>query len=72
MTRDYFVDFACDFDLHDYPVDTQVCYIKIEVHRGAGNMNVTLKPDGVGITFEGNFKSQKKIGKSVHHVLFES
>lgn len=53
LTREYYQDYACNFDLLYYPFDTQMCEMVFEV-QGKTDNYVRLAKDGVrGIEFLG-------------------
>ncbi|XP_023337222.1 uncharacterized protein LOC111708162 isoform X2 [Eurytemora carolleeae] len=60
MKREYLISFTCDFDLHMYPFDTQICQIIMEVN-GVPNKYLKLEveiPEGCadcdGAEYTGN------------------
>ena len=59
-SREYFVEFACSFNLKYYPFDTQVCTIQME---GSPMTGITLVQDGEGVTYSCEFENMGKFGK---------
>eukprot|EP00094_Tigriopus_californicus_P006421 TCALIF_06184-PA protein Name:"Similar to GLRB Glycine receptor subunit beta (Homo sapiens)" AED:0.20 eAED:0.20 QI:0/1/0.66/1/1/1/6/0/430 len=55
MTREYYLNYGCDFDLRYYPFDTQMCQMIFEV-QGKTDDYVRLVKDGKGIEFLGGRK----------------
>ena len=51
MTREYFQEYSCQFNLYYYPFDTQVCKIEFKV-QGKTEEFVKLVQDGRGVEFE--------------------
>ncbi len=54
MTREYYQDYSCQFDLHSYPFDTQMCKMEFQVQSKTENY-VKLQKDGKGIEFLGKW-----------------
>ena len=52
LTREYFLEYSCNFELHYYPFDTQMCSMQFAV-QGKTENYVKLEKDGVGIEFLG-------------------
>ena len=52
LTREYYNEYSCDFDLRFYPFDTQMCTMIFEV-QGKTDDYVKLEKDGAGIEFLG-------------------
>ena len=50
LRREYYKDYACEFDLRFYPFDTQMCVMIFEV-KGKTDDYVQLKKDGYGVEF---------------------
>ena len=55
LRREYFFDFSCDFDLHLYPFDTQVCEMQLETRQESG---FVLAIENTGVSYQG-----KQIGQ---------
>ncbi len=53
LSREYYVNFPCEFDLVYYPFDAQVCAMDIEV-QNRNDHYLDLIQDDVGISYEGN------------------
>lgn len=49
LRREYFFDFSCDFDLHLYPFDTQVCQMELEARRESGFI---FDVEGHGVAYQ--------------------
>ena len=52
LTREYFLDYACQFNLRNYPFDTQMCAMVFEF-QGKTEKYVRLRKDGDGVKFLG-------------------
>ncbi|XP_059081996.1 gamma-aminobutyric acid receptor subunit beta-2-like [Tigriopus californicus] len=52
MTREYYQDYSCQFDLRYYPFDSQVCKLLFDV-QGLPDQYTILKPDHNGVEFIG-------------------
>ncbi|XP_059081415.1 uncharacterized protein LOC131879190 [Tigriopus californicus] len=52
MTREYYEDYACQFDLQYYPFDTQVCNLEFVI-QGLPEQYVKLELDHKGVEFVG-------------------
>ena len=50
LRREYYKDYACEFDLLYYPFDTQMCVMVFEV-KGKTDDYIQLKKDGYGVEF---------------------
>ncbi len=57
LTREYYQEYACQFDLYYYPFDTQVCEMRFEV-QGKTEEYVKLQQDGKGVDFQGEQKKK--------------
>jgi hypothetical protein len=57
MSREYYQDYGCSFNLRYYPFDTQMCQMIFEM-QGKTDNYVRFVKDGEGIEFLGNI--QKK------------
>lgn len=52
LTREYYQDYACEFHLHYYPFDTQVCSLIFEIQGKTDNFIRLSKASGTsGIEF---------------------
>lgn len=47
MTREYFIDWACDYDLVYYPFDTQVCKMVFDMSGGTKDYLTLVVDEGV-------------------------
>lgn len=52
MSREYFVDWTCDYSLGMYPFDTQICKMVFDL-TGVTREYVDLKVDGEGVEYTG-------------------
>ena len=50
LTREYYQDYGCNFDLLFYPFDTQMCEMIFEV-QGKTDNYIRFVKDGEGIEF---------------------
>lgn len=51
LTREYYQEYACEFDLIYYPFDTQVCSMIFEIQGKTDNYMRLSKEPGAGIEF---------------------
>ena len=51
LTREYFQEYSCEFNLLYYPFDTQICEIELSVQGKTENF-LKLVKDGKGIAFK--------------------
>ena len=50
LTREYYQDYACEFNLLYYPFDTQMCVMYFEI-KGKTDDYIQLQKDGYGVEF---------------------
>ena len=69
ITREYYQDYGCNFDLQYYPFDTQMCKMVFAV-QGQTDNYVKLARDGIGIEFlGGRFLVEYEIQKETLKIL---
>ena len=54
LNREYYQDFACEFDLLYYPFDTQMCRMILAIN-GFTSDYMKIVQEGVGVEFTGMF-----------------
>ena len=52
LRREYYQDFSCEFILHYYPFDTQLCHMVFSI-QGFTKEFIILREDYLGVVYTG-------------------